>query len=92
MTPEQIIRRPIILTEKANLLREQHNQVVFEVAREANKIQIRDAVEKRLTFDSISPSAAEKEYTEAIRLQEELHRQQPGVPKALPLGSRSIRF
>jgi tetratricopeptide (TPR) repeat protein len=38
---------------------------------------IRDAVEKRLSFDSISPSAAEKEYTEAIRLQEELHRQQP---------------
>ena len=33
MTPEQIIRRPIILTEKANLLREKHNQVVFEVAR-----------------------------------------------------------
>ena len=46
MTPEQIIRRPIILTEKANLLRETRNQVVFEVARDANKIQIREAVEK----------------------------------------------
>jgi large subunit ribosomal protein L23 len=46
MTPEQIIRRPIILTEKATLLREQHNQVVFEVAREANKVQIRDAVQR----------------------------------------------
>ena len=45
MTPEQIIRRPIILTEKATLLREKHNQVIFEVARGANKIEIRDAVQ-----------------------------------------------
>jgi large subunit ribosomal protein L23 len=46
MTPEQVIRRPIILTEKATLLREQHNQVIFEVARDANKVQIRDAVQR----------------------------------------------
>ena len=46
MTPEQIIRRPIFLTEKATLLREKHNQVVFEVARDANKVQIRDAVQR----------------------------------------------
>jgi large subunit ribosomal protein L23 len=46
MTPEQIIRRPIILTEKANLLREKNNQVVFEVARTANKVEIKDAVQK----------------------------------------------
>ena len=44
MIAETIIRRPIALTEKANLLRES-NQVVFEVAREANKVQIRDAVQ-----------------------------------------------
>jgi large subunit ribosomal protein L23 len=44
MTPETIIRRPIVLTEKASLLRES-NQVVFEVARDANKVQIRSAVE-----------------------------------------------
>jgi large subunit ribosomal protein L23 len=46
MTPEQIIRRPIILTEKATLLREKNNQVIFEVARDANKVQIRDAVQR----------------------------------------------
>jgi len=46
MTPEQIIRRPIILTEKANALREKDNQVLFEVARAANKVQIKDAVQK----------------------------------------------
>ena len=45
MSPEQVIRRPIILTEKANLLRGK-NQVVFEVSRNANKVQIRDAVQK----------------------------------------------
>lgn len=46
MTPEQIIRRPIVLTEKANALREKNNQVVFEVARVANKVQIKEAVQK----------------------------------------------
>ena len=46
MTPEQIIRRPIILTEKANVLREGGNQVIFEVARAANKVEIKDAVQK----------------------------------------------
>ena len=46
MTPEQIIRRPIVLTEKANRLREKRNQVVFEVARDANKVEIKRAVQK----------------------------------------------
>ena len=45
MTPESVIRRPIFLTEKSNLLRAQ-NQVVFEVLRDANKVQIKDAVQK----------------------------------------------
>lgn len=44
MTPEKILKRPIFLTEKASRLREQ-NKVVFEVARDANKLQIRDAVQ-----------------------------------------------
>lgn len=45
MTPEEVIKKPIALTEKAADLREQ-NKVVFEVSPRANKIQIRDAVEK----------------------------------------------
>lgn len=44
MTPEQIIKRPIALTEKAARLKED-NKVVFEVAIDANKIQIKNAVE-----------------------------------------------
>ena len=44
MRADTILRRPIVLTEKANLLREK-NQVVFEVARAANKAQIKDAVQ-----------------------------------------------
>jgi large subunit ribosomal protein L23 len=44
LTPAIIVRRPIILTEKSNRLREQ-NQVIFEVAPTANKIQIRDAIQ-----------------------------------------------
>ena len=45
MNPEQIIDRPIALTEKATQLREQ-NKVIFRVNRRANKIQIRDAIQK----------------------------------------------
>ena len=45
LTPETLIRRPIILTEKSNRLREK-NQVIFEVANDANKIQIKDAIQK----------------------------------------------
>lgn len=44
LRPEDVIRRPIALTEKAGLLREE-NKFVFEVALAANKIQIRDAVQ-----------------------------------------------
>jgi large subunit ribosomal protein L23 len=44
MKSESVIRRPIVLTEKASLLREA-NQVVFEVLLGANKVQIRDAVQ-----------------------------------------------
>jgi large subunit ribosomal protein L23 len=39
-----VIRRPIV-TEKTNRLSSDHNQYVFEVAPNANKIQIREAVE-----------------------------------------------
>jgi len=46
MRAEEIIKRPILLTEKASRLREDHNQVVFEVSHKANKIQIKDAVEQ----------------------------------------------
>jgi large subunit ribosomal protein L23 len=46
MTPEQVIKRPIVLTEKAATLKEVGNQVIFEVDVAADKIQIREAVEK----------------------------------------------
>jgi large subunit ribosomal protein L23 len=45
MQPEHIIRRPIILTEKSSRLREDSNKVIFEVHRDANKIQIKDAIQ-----------------------------------------------
>ena len=46
MEAENIVLRPIILTEKAARLREKENKVVFEVHPSANKIQIKGAVEK----------------------------------------------
>ena len=43
--PTQIIAN-IRLTEKASLLGEKHNQYVFRVAPKANKIEIKQAIEK----------------------------------------------
>lgn len=44
-TVYDIIKRPR-LTEKSNLLQETQNTVVFSVAKSANKIQIKEAVER----------------------------------------------
>ncbi|MBE9485742.1 MAG: 50S ribosomal protein L23 [Desulfuromonadales bacterium] len=41
----EIIRKPLI-TEKANLLKDESRIVTFEVSRAANKIEIKQAVEK----------------------------------------------
>ncbi|MBM4363815.1 MAG: 50S ribosomal protein L23 [Deltaproteobacteria bacterium] len=43
---EYVIRRPIALTEKATRLKATEGKVVFEVALTANKLEIKDAVEK----------------------------------------------
>ena len=43
MQPQQIIRRPLI-TEKSTRLKEAANTICFEVARDANKIEIGRAV------------------------------------------------
>ena len=40
-----VIRRPLV-TEKTTLLREDGRSVVFEVARSANKIDVKRAIEK----------------------------------------------
>jgi large subunit ribosomal protein L23 len=43
--PYKIIKRPVV-SEKSTLLSEKHNKYVFEVATEANKIQIKQAIEE----------------------------------------------
>lgn len=45
MHAEDVIKRPLILTEKGNALRETQNKYLFEVNRDANKQQIKDAIE-----------------------------------------------
>lgn len=52
MTPGDIIKRPIALTEKAALLKES-NKVVFEVALRANKIEIKKAIEAMFDVDVV---------------------------------------
>ncbi|MCA9603172.1 MAG: 50S ribosomal protein L23 [Polyangiales bacterium] len=41
-----VIKRPLILTEKGSVLRETQNKYFFEVDPRANKIEIKQAVEK----------------------------------------------
>ena len=41
----EVIRAPIV-SEKSNMLADRHNQMVFEVARNATKPEVREAVEK----------------------------------------------
>lgn len=42
--PRQIVLRPLV-TEKATTLKDEQNQVSFQVAMDANKVEIRHAVE-----------------------------------------------
>ncbi len=46
MEIEQVIKRPLILTEKGNALQEQQNKYLFEVDLRADKGVIREAVEE----------------------------------------------
>jgi large subunit ribosomal protein L23 len=43
----QVIKKPLI-TEKANILKEKANKVAFVVAQDANKAEIKEAVERLL--------------------------------------------
>ena len=54
-----IIRRPLI-TEKTSIQREDGRTIVFQVARDANKVEIRHAIEKLLgaKVDSIRTTIA----------------------------------
>ena len=42
--PRKVVLRPLV-TEKATTLKDEHNQVSFQVAMDANKIEVRQAVE-----------------------------------------------
>lgn len=44
MKPQEVIKRPLT-TEKGTALGEAQNMYLFEVARKANKVEIRNAVE-----------------------------------------------
>ena len=50
--PYSVLRRPLI-TEKSNLMKEELNQIAFEVDRRANKIEIKEAVKKLFNVNVI---------------------------------------
>ena len=43
--PYSVLKRPLI-TEKSNFMKDEFNQIAFEVDRRANKIEIKEAVTK----------------------------------------------
>lgn len=45
MKEYDIIRRPVI-SEKTSIQKEEYNQICFEVARDANRVEIKNAIEK----------------------------------------------
>ncbi len=55
MHVEDVIKRPLYLTEKGAKLREDENKYTFEVDLDANKLQIKDAVETlfKVTVDDV---------------------------------------
>ena len=55
MHVEDVIKRPLYLTEKGAKLREEENKYTFEVDLRANKLQIKDAVEAlfKVTVDDV---------------------------------------
>jgi large subunit ribosomal protein L23 len=60
MNEYDIVVRPII-TEKSSLLKDTGNQYVFEVQRDANKIEIKKAVEKLFKVKVVSVNISNSE-------------------------------
>ena len=60
MNEYDIVVRPII-TEKSTLLKDAGNQYIFEVQRDANKIEIKKAVEKLFKVKVISVNVSNME-------------------------------
>ena len=60
MLPQELVRRPLI-TEKATRLKEASNTVCFEVARSANKIEVKRAVEKLFGVKVVDVRVANRE-------------------------------
>ena len=54
MIPYDLIRRPLI-TEKTNIQKESYNQITFEVDRNANRVEIKIAIQDifNFKFDSV---------------------------------------
>jgi large subunit ribosomal protein L23 len=55
MHVEDVVKRPLYLTEKGAKLREEQNKYTFEVDLDANKVQIKAAIETlfKVTVDNV---------------------------------------
>lgn len=60
MEAQELIRRPVI-TEKSTRLKDGSNTICFEVARSANKIEIRRAIEKLFSVKVMDVRVANRE-------------------------------
>ena len=92
MRIQEIIRRPLI-TEKSTSLREERNIIAFEVARSANKVEIRRAVEAQFKVKVAEVRVASMHGK--IRRQGRFSGRQPDWKKAyvrLADGEKTIEF
>ena len=92
MRIQEIIRRPLI-TEKSTSLRENRNIVAFEVARSANKVEIRRAVEAQFKVKVAEVRVANMHGK--VRRQGRFSGRQPDWKKAyvrLADGEKTIEF
>ncbi|HOR00945.1 MAG TPA: 50S ribosomal protein L23 [Anaerolineae bacterium] len=53
MHPYEVLKRPL-LTEKTNIQNDEENRYSFEVDRRANKLQVKDAVEKAFSVKVVA--------------------------------------
>jgi len=66
MDYSRILIKPVV-TEKSTLVKDEHNQVVFTVAQEANKIQIKQAVQEAFNVEVQSVNVVRRRPTQKRR-------------------------
>ncbi len=93
MTAREVILRPVV-TEKTTEMQERENTVCFEIARRANKIQVRQAVEQLFGVKVVEVHVVNRRGKPVMRFGRTVNHR-PSVRKAyvkLAPGSKTLEF